>query len=307
MTGTNTYSAADMAAVIPELWLPVVLEAYFAKTVAANFFLDLSSMAPEGAGGDTFHVADIFTNVFTSSTKSNGSEVTLVSPAMTDISISVSTWNEVSYLIEDLELRQTPDAYNILARLAEQAGAVLADDLEDSLLGLWSGVSGSVGTTSAAVTDIQVRQCVRTLDSSDVPRTDRAWFFHPRVFWDQVHGLQKYYDASQAGWTGQSGPTITGNFGSFDRARGLYGALYGDPVFISTNVVSNNSAYRNIYAHRDAFGFIVQTPGGSRVRMQSEYILENLGILTVTDTVYGVSELRDANAVVLNASTSASQ
>ena len=53
MTGTNTFTAADLVAVIPEKWTGVVLEAYFAKTVAANFFLDLSDMARNG--GDIFH------------------------------------------------------------------------------------------------------------------------------------------------------------------------------------------------------------------------------------------------------------
>lgn len=305
MTGTNTYSAADLAAVIPEIWLPVILEAYFAKTVAANFFLDLSEEAR--GGGDIFHIAEIFTNTFSSTAKSNGSEVTLASPATTDIQLTVNTWNEVSYLIEDLQLQHSPDGYNLLRRLSEQAGMVLADDLDDTILALWSGLSNSVGTTSAAVTDLQLRQCVRTLDANNVPKENRGWFFHPRVFWDQIMGTQKFYDLSQAGPANLTagGPTRSGNFGAFSFERGMYGFLYGDPVFVTTNVVTNATAYRQIYAHRDAFGFAVITPGGRRVRMQSQYILENLGILTVTDTVYGAVELRDGSAVLLNGSTSA--
>lgn len=302
MTGTNTFTATDLAAVIPERWTGVVLEAYFDKHVAANHFLDLSDMAGDG---DIFHVANIFTNVLTSSAKSNGSEVSLVSPAQTDTTITVSTWRYVAMLIEDLELKQMDKSYNILQRYAEQAGAVLADDLEDNLLALWSGVSGTVGTTSSAPTDLQVRQCVRTLDASNVPFRDRAWFFHPRMWWDMLAATQKYYDISQAGPGNTPGPTRTGNFGEFNRERGLYGYLYGSPILITTNVVTNASAYRNLYAHRDAFGFIVQTPGGNRVRLQSQYILENLGVLTIADTIYGSAELRDANAVVLNTSTTA--
>lgn len=268
--------------------------------------MDLSDEAR--GGGDIFHVANIFTNVLTSAAKSNGSEVTLVSPATVDTTITVSTWRHVAMLIEDLELQQSPDGYEIFSRLSKQAGQVLADDLEDNLLALWSGLDNTGGSTGSAVTDLQVRQAVRTLDANNVPREDRAWFLHPRVFWDQIMALQKFYDASQAGWTNgdqTNSPIRTGNFGPFSRERGLYGVLYGDPVFVTTNVVTNATAYRQIYAHRDAFGFIVQTPGGNRVRLQSKYVLENLGVLVVADTVYGSAELRDGNAYVLNGSTSA--
>ena len=301
MTGTNTFSAADLVAVIPEVWGTKVLEAYFAKTVAANFFLDLSDLAPEG---DTLHVPDLFTNSMASAAKSNGSEVTLNSPTQTDTTIAMSTWRHVAYLVEDKELKQAARIYAVLDMYARQAGDTLADDLEDTLLGLWSGLSTTAGTTSAAVTDLQIRQCVRRLDVNNVPNADRGWFFHPINYWDQIAAAAKFYDASQYG-----GPTFarTGNFGEvFDFNRGFRGVLYGDPVFISTNVVSNLTAYRNIYAHKDAFGYVVQTPGEAHIRMQSEYVLENLGVLTVCDIIYGAGELRDSSAVVLNGSTSAS-
>lgn len=68
----------------------------------------------------------------------------------------------------------------------------------------------------------------------------------------------------------------------------------------------SNRKDRNLYCHRDAFGFIVQTPGANRVRLQSKYVLENLGILVVADTMYGAAELRDGNGYVLNGSTTAS-
>jgi hypothetical protein len=49
---TAAYTAADLAAMIPEVWLPVVNEANFPKAVAANFFTDLSAYTTEG--GDRF-------------------------------------------------------------------------------------------------------------------------------------------------------------------------------------------------------------------------------------------------------------
>jgi len=309
VTGTGAYTTTDLVAVVPEVWLPVVLEAFFDHTVAANFFLDLTDLAAP-SGGDIFHVSNIFTNVLTSGAKSNASEVALNSPSTVDITITATTWSTVAYMIEDNEMQQLLNGTAILERLAEQAGARLADDLEDNLLALWSGVATTVGTTSAAITDLQIRQCVRQLEDNaagvQTPRANRAFFIHPVNYWDQILGIAKLYDVSQAGWGGGRGPVVGGNFGPFDRERGLYGVLYGDPVFVTANVVSNLTAYRNIYAHRDAFGFITRTPGGNRVRLQSQYIVENLGTLWVADMIYGSTELRDLMAVVLNGSTTAS-
>jgi len=232
MPTTNTYSAADLVAFIPEIWTNEVLKFYFDATVAADFFRDLSEFGQ--GGGDIFHVADIFTNNFSSSAKSNAAEVTLVSPTTTDITITVNTWREVSYLIEDMELQHmgVGKVAAIFDAFSEQAGGRLADDLEDNLLALWSGISTTVGSTGSAVTDLQVRQAIRNVDDNPTPRRDRAWFIHPRVFWDQIIGLQKYYDASQAGWQLRGGPVISGGFGQqvqqgpgIKATTGLYGKI----------------------------------------------------------------------------------
>lgn len=52
---SDRFTATDLAAYIPEIWTPMVLKEFFAKTVAANFFTDLSSYAQEG--GDIFNHA----------------------------------------------------------------------------------------------------------------------------------------------------------------------------------------------------------------------------------------------------------
>lgn len=83
------------------------------------------------------------------------------------------------------------------------------------------------------------------------------------------------------------------------------------PVFVSSRVATGLQTYRNLLAHKTAFGFAVQyqqTPLSStmeenRVRAQTNYELRNLGWLTVVDMIYGVVELRDAAAVVLNGSS----
>lgn len=299
---TDPFVAADLAAMIPEVWTPVVLEELFAKTVAANFFTDLSPYAQEG--GDIFHVPDVFTNTFTAQTQSTqGAEITTAGPAQVDVTVTVNTHQYIAHIIGDKDLRQLSKSYDFNEVYARKTGSILADALEDALFALWSGLSTNViGDTATILNDSEIRQGINALATANFDLRECAFFFHPYVFWVQLASIAKYYDNSQYGVNTQSF-VREGNFGPMDASRGLRGQLYGIPVFHSSNVVSGLQTYRNLLAHKNAFGFAVQTPGGSKVRVQSGNLFQNLGFLTVTDILYGVAELRDAAAVVLNASS----
>ena len=300
MTGTNTYTAADLVAVIGAVWGPMVNDAYFAKHVFANWCTDLSELFA-AQGGNTLHIADIYTNALTSAAKSAASEVTLVSPLTVDLTLAINTHRHVAFVVEDLEMGTLTKSYNITQKLFAQAGKVVADDLEDALALLWANLGQSIGDTGTVVEDKEIRQEIEALEDNDTPMEDVAWFFHPTVFWHQIMNVARYYDAQQAGWTGRGTPIISGNFGDYDASRGLKGVLYGRPVFTSTNVVGALQTYRNLLMHKDAFVFA--TLGSDRVRLQSEYKLENLGQLFVADSRYGVLENYDTHAVLLNANT----
>ena len=74
------------------------------------------------------------------------------------------------------------------------------------------------------------------------------------------------------------------------------------PVYTSSKVVNTLLAVKNLLAHKDAFTFATQTPGGRRIRVQSSYWLENLGTLVVWDMINGVTATREAAAVVVSGS-----
>lgn len=304
---TDPFVAADLAAMIPEVWTPIVMEELFAKTVFANFCRDLSPYAQNG--GDIFHVPDVFTNTFTVQTQSTqGAEVTTAGPAQSDVTLTVSTHKYIAHIIGDKDARQLSSSYDFNGIYARKTGSLLADALEDDLAALWSGLTtNSVGDTATVLTDLEIRQSIEKLATANFDLRECGWFMHPYVFWTQVAAIQKFYDASQVGLMGQDwkGFTIAGNFGPMDASRGLVGKLYGIPLFTSSNVVSGLLTYRNLLLHKDAFGFAVQTPGGNKVRIQTDSLIQNLGMLTVADIIYGVAELRDAAAVVVNASTTA--
>lgn len=277
----------------------MVLEEMFAKTVAANFFTDLSQYVQYG--GDTIHVPDVYTNTFTVQTQSTqGTEVTLAAPAQVDVTLSTWLHKYIAFQVGDKELAQLAKDYDFNAIYARKLGKNLADALEDSLFGLWSGLTtNSVGDTATVLSDAEVRLAIEKLASANFDLKECAWFVHPYVFWVQLGAIQKYYDLSQSGMK----YVMEGNFGPMDASRGLRGTLYGIPLFESTNVVSGLQTYRNLLAHKSAFGFAVQTPGGNKVRIQTVNRPEFLSTVVVADILYTVGELRDAAAVVVNSSS----
>jgi hypothetical protein len=295
MTGTNTYTPTDLQYSIPEIWGSKMNLEFEAFLGAASFFENLSS---ELGVGDTLHIPDIYTNTFSPNTKSNGSEVTLQSPAQDEVQLVVDTWKEISFIIEDKEMVQLYNSSRLQMEYAKQAAYKLRKALDTSIMALASAVSGSVNDTASDVNDADIRNAIATLDAADVPQMDRMFFFHPNVYWKDIMAVQKYYDASQAGWNGNN-PVPTGNLGSSGNA--IRGQLYGIPVMVTTQVQADtaSSAYYNLLAYKDAFCYAVQTRGGANVRVQSNYKLENLGLLVVADLLYGVKEMRDGAAVLI--------
>lgn len=304
---TDAYTASDVAAFTPEVWTPIVNEPNFPKAVLANFFTDLSEFAVDG--GDTFHVPDIYTNTFTANTQSTeGAGIVDESVAAVDVTLSVDTHQYVAWVFGDKTLKQLARSYNLNEKYAREAKNLLMVALEDSLAALWSSLStNSVGDTATVLSDAEIRDAINALDSLDYDLTETAFFVHPFVFWTQLGGIAKYYQQNLS----QFNFIRTGNFGPGDASRGLRGVLYDQPVYVTTRIVSGLQTYRNLFAHPSAFGYAIQTPGmgpvmeddGSmqRIRVQADYLLQNLGVLTVVDMIYGTAVLREPAAVVVNA------
>lgn len=298
---TDPFDATELVAFISETWTPKTLEEYFAKAVASNFFLDLSSYA--SGGSDIFHVPDVYSGAFTANTQSTqGAEVTTEAPLTVDVTLTVNTHKYISTLLGYKDMVQIANVYNINEVYARKAGGTLMEDLEAAIFALHSSVStNTINDTASVISDADVRTAIEKLMTADLPREECAFFFHPYSYWVQVHAIQKYYDASQAGWNG-SGLVRTGNFGSGNTANALMGKLFGFDIYQSSKVVNTLLGIKNLFAHKDALAFATQTRGGSRVQFQAQNWLANLGVLAVWDTIYGVVATRETSAVVLNGS-----
>ena len=305
---TDPFTAADLAAMIPEVWSDIVNEPNFPKAVLANFFTDLSEFMAEE--GDICHVPNIYTNLFTVQTQSTqGAEITTAGPAQVDTTLTVNTHYYIAFIIGDKDLKQLAKHYKLNEAYARECKNLLTQSLEDLLAALWSSLStNSVGDTATVLSDAEIRDSINALDTLNYDLTETAFFFHPFVFWTQLGGVAKYYQQYQS----QLNFIKDGSFGPMDASRGLKGQLYGIPVYTTSRIVNGLQTYRNLFAHRSAFGFAVQTPGikdemgnGGRIRVQAEYSLRNLGMLTVVDMIVGVAVLREPAAVVVNANNAA--
>lgn len=308
---TAAFTNADAVAFIPEVWSDVVNEPNFPKAVISNFVTDLSAYM--AADSDIVHVPDIYTNVFSVQTQSTqGNAVVDASPTSIDTTLTVNLHKYVAWIMGDLTIKQLRKSYGLNEKYAREAKNLLTQALEDSLFGLWSSLStNTVGDTATVLTDLEIRTAIETLDAANFDLTDTAFFFHPYVYWLQVAGIQKFYDGSIS--TQNPGLIRTGNFGPMDFSRGYRGELYGQPIYTSSRVVSGLNTYRNLFLHKSAFGFAIQSSGAAsemggaaRIRVQSQYMLQNLGNLTVVDIIYGVAVLREPAAVVVNAKSNAS-
>jgi hypothetical protein len=305
---SNQFTAANLAASIPEIWTPIVLEQMFASTVASNFFLDLSEYATEG--GSTFDIANLYTNTFSVQTQSTqGAQVTLADPAQVKVQLAINTHNYVAALAGDKDIAQLQKSFNFNVEYANQMRKTTMNALEVSLFGLWSSLSTNLITNSAAAfTDQEARQAIANIEAQNLDDTEfgnLAFFLHPNVFWNQAAAITKYYQAYSLNSRDNSSVVESGTINGKPHSNGLRGEIYNIPIYVSTNVVDNLGGYRNLLAHKNAFGFGIQTPGGSKVRVQSEYLLENLGLLIVTDIIFGTIVVRDPFGVVITVSDTA--
>ena len=289
---SDTFTSSDLAVMIPEIWGSKINDFFKCQLVMADFFVDRSDELV--GGGDVLHTPNL--TQMSANTKTNGAAVTLNSPTETSQDLTVSTWSEVSFAIEDREAAQVKQSYNLQERYAKNAGYTLGRTLEAAIAALFSGFSTSVGSSATAIADSNIRAAIATLETNCVPREELAFFMHPNVFWNQVQALDKF---SLAINSPVNDPT----------AKYPAAFLYGIPVFTSNLVPVVAGGYNNMLIAKDAIHWAsLSLPvmtygkgmiGAYNVRVQSSYIPDFLSTLTTADLCFGVVENRDNAGVII--------
>lgn len=299
-TDVMTITEARAAEVIPEIWAPMLQEKKFDNVTILPFVTDLSSYLT--GGGDTVHVPEIFTNTFTVQTQStDGAGIVDATKLPVDVSLTVDTHVYIAWLLSDKTMAQLLRAYNLNEKYAMESRKLLLAEVEDALFALWSSLTTNtaVGDTATVLSDYEIRSAINTMEGVFM-LDECAFFIHPTVYWIQLAGIAKYYE----NYISNANLINNGGFGA-KGTQNYKGHLYNVPVYTSSRVVGALQTYRNLLLHPDALAVAFQTIGGGMIRVQSDYLLQNLATLTVVDMIYGVGVLRGDGGVVVNANTSA--
>lgn len=293
-TDTFAGTGGDLDVFMPLVWGEKINDFFKDELVMADFFVNRSDELR--GGGDSIYTPKL--TEMAASAKTTANAVTLVSPTETAVTLTVDTWKEVSFAIEDLEAAQVKRSYAVQERYAKNAAYSIAKDLESAIAALFSGVSTAVGASTTDLEDSNIRIAIATLEGLSTPGMysgDVAFFVHPNTFWRQIQGIDKF---SLAVNSPVNDPT----------AKKPAGSLYGIPVYVTPNVPNALGSRLNVLAHRDTIHFATQPlgvnskggmVGSGGVRVQANYIPDYLSTLVTADIAYGVVENRDAAAVLL--------
>ena len=270
-TETNT----TLANVIPGLFAEKMNNFYRNSLVCANFFTDLS--ADISSGTKTLLIPNI--TEMTAHSKTNATAVTLNNPTEDQITLTVDTWYECSFAIEDKEVEQVKKSYNYMARLADNAAYTVAGEYEDAIIALFDNFTQTVGTSAADLADSNILRAIQYLNAADAPRENRAFFLSNKQIWSDLMLIDKFTVVNQS-------PTAD------PLNKGFQGYLYGFPVYESNRIGTTDGSAQGCFAHADAI-----VHASTIMRVQSNYIPQYLSTITTADVVFGVIENRDTSGV----------
>ena len=311
LNSANNTTVTTAATFIPEIWSDEIVAAYKRNLVAANV---IKKMSFKGKRGDTVHIPSPSRGTANAKTATN--VVTLQVATESEVAVSINKHYEYSRLIEDIVEVQALSS--LRGFYTDDAGYALAKQVDTDLIQLgrtfqggsagarynkaWIGGDGTTqfdysassgAGNASALTDAAIRRSIQRLDDSDVPM-DGRFFIIPPSSRNTLMGLARYTEQAFVGEAGANNTIRNGEIGN----------LYGMPVFVTTNADYLNSAVDGsgtnigrvaLMGHKDSMVLVEQ----QGIRSQTQYKQEYLGTLFTSDTIYGVSELRDYGAVAL--------
>lgn len=345
---SDSVNQTTLATFIPEMWSDEIVASYKQNLVMGNL---VSKMSHNGRKGDIVRIPAPYRG--SASKKVSETGVVLQASTETEATVSINRHWEYSRLIEDIASLQalgsarqfyTDDAGYALASRVDrdiwgQTHYLNTGNTTPSTTNLFekavigsdgsTNFSGASGGNGAALTDLGIRNMIKTLDDNDVPLTERFMVIPP-VEKKSLMGIARFTEQAFVGEAGM-GNTIR---------NGLIADLYGVNIYVSSNCpwihcgLTSSTQIANFSgttlsgaaeAGDDAFGYAttIDFSGGNTdtkwrvgvmmhrsalvfieqmsVRAQTQYKQEFLADLMTADTVYGVGRLRDGN--VANTST----
>jgi len=273
----DTMTTTTGANFIPEVWSDGVIEAAESLLVAAN----VVNRAYEGDiknKGDTVKIPSI--SNLTANNKTAGTAVTIQAPTEGVTTLSINKHKEVSFYVEDLLATQAQA--ELRSKYTSKAGYALAKAIDTDIMDLYAGLSLSAGSGTTAITDDLILNGMMQLDQADVPPNERVLIIAP----SQKANMLKLDKFVRADYRNGDAPAVSG----------ILGEIYGMTVYSTNQVAISTTKAKNLMMHKDALSLAIQM----EIRLQAQYKLEYLSWLVVGDVIYGVGELQDDHAVVID-------
>lgn len=299
----NTIDTTQASPYIPEIWANEGLPVLRSNIVVAR-------LVARDTEYDSFRTGDIlnipYPGTMTASDKSAGTAHTLAQPTgETSVAVTLDKHKSVSFLIEDI-VEATANA-SMVRRYANGAMEALAAEIEDSLIALFAGFSGTVGAYGTDLDAADVLASRKKLNDAKAPSNDRHIVFSTK---DELTILG---DSALASYNAFANPEAI--------AAGAIGDLYGIRCWTSNRIATNavpapdetvNAAFHRdamILAMRDlpavpaglgATSATVRDPEtGIQFRVVMAYDASYGGTRVTYEALWGVKELRDALGVLV--------
>lgn len=278
----NEITNTEMAAAIPEHWVPEVVAALYDNNSLFTRVENKSQNVKENGDTVTFAVAP----ALTPQTVGSDGAVTVATPTLTEVDLSLNTHEAI--LVEMLKSTKKQSFKNWWNQLPQQAGAALLESMESDILGLGSGFTSNtaVGDGLGHADEDMLTAMVGTLVRSKLPvlrKPGEFTFVFDGKEYEYIRRL-KVLDYDRTGVPGKGGAADP------DVPR-----LYGIPFFFSNQVQSSSSQNQNLLFHKTAIGAGIQED--ISLEMGSGLANRKLTRLLSVDALWGVIELVDARAV----------
>ena len=245
----NEMGNTQLAAVIPEVWRPIILDARYSTAIMDK--VCYTEFPEVKSKGDIVHLA-VFPRLSVNAVGSGGS-VTRQQLTLTDNSISIAQYFECTIDIEDLSGFQSimGDSATFAKKWAGQFSPRLTEKQDNYILGLATSANaafsnsalGGASEMSAAL----IRQGLASLDRARVVKSGRAVVLGVQAYYE-LFSDQQFVNAHQTGL--MRGTQITG----FQSIPTVYGIKYE----MSPEVSVTGGNLNNWLIHEEAVALVTQ-------------------------------------------------
>ncbi len=252
----------------PEIWTPRITRYMREKFYAAKFFLDYSA---DIVNADTVHIPHISDQFSITAIPTTTGEVTLTDISETKTDLSVDQWYGAAFVMTKFEQREIMKRPNIINEYSKAIGHKLGRTVETAILANLTSVTPVAGDSVTDLYSTNLETAFGILESNSVPKEECRIFIKPKVYWDDIMSIQKYYDASQ--------------FGRATVPNGAHDILYGVPLVMTSNLpesyTTTSLGLTNAIVHYGAIAFALG--GADFTTKETEHLRKKI----IGDTMYG--------------------